>query len=244
MSGKSPMPPTDSHRDWFYGMWDESFSSEIQRIREACADELHEVSNARDLVAGTFVTLRHHMQSYMQKIVSTPGDKVGFVSDTSPLLPSQTKYMDRHKLGACVAGAFLYKTVLLRKQQDNGGLWSRRAFFANEILALKSAVHVVASFIRSGTEQHERAIDSRLLAKLQRDGFAFPQASEGGYDRHVYAALRQCYIQRRCLPDLPNGPRPPFDLFLFSTILFHIEMHNLVPVPPENLEQQGTSRAA
>ncbi|MBF0131415.1 MAG: hypothetical protein HQL75_02355 [Magnetococcales bacterium] len=172
----------------------------------------------------------------MQKIAAATGD--------DSLHP---KYLDRHKLGACVAGAFLHKGVFQRVQSITGDEWSKYAFFSNEILAFQCAINTLIAFLRVIVKKNPNSIDATRLEILENFGFSYPPSQEDGwgYEFHIFRALRQCHIQRHCLPSLPTGgPRPPFDLFLFSTILFDIERHNLAPLTANNVQSTSTNLAA
>lgn len=228
--------PTDP-KGWFTDHWNGSFSQEIQRILANCPGEIVEVGRAQEMVTSTFVHLRSHMQTQMQKI-----------ADASKGAPQNPKYLDRHKLGACVAGAFLHKGVFQRIRPNTETEWSTRAFFSNEILALRCAISTILAFLRINVKKNPHSIDKNSLKNIEEVGFSYPQSQDGlAYEFHLVRALRQCHIQHHCLPNLPTGgPSPPFDLFLFSTILFDIEHHSLKPFPTNTngVESIDTNLAA
>lgn len=129
--------------------------------------------------------------------------------------------IDRHKIGACIAGAILSAKPLEYTGSDVGR--KRISYLANETLALFSALAIVKSFIRSDKEsliQFPGAIKEDFLSY----GFKFPQPQ---YDEYLPWLL---YL-------LQESTEIGFNVLSFSNILYLLEVYTISQLELEQMKR-------
>ncbi|MBF0109697.1 MAG: hypothetical protein HQL76_11020 [Magnetococcales bacterium] len=216
-------------KDWFIKYWNLNFVHAVDSILHACGKALQLEDDKTVIgrkVAETFLSMHQHMKDRMQP---ANGDR---------------KRLDRHKIAAAVAGAFLHEGIMLRTssqglEHGGEGMFPRRVIYANEFLALDCALQVLHSFMFKLCGDDLQRPGFQWLGSLDEKGWVFPSekivspehgiqtGDDDRYVTHLHNAMRQSQINRHCQRFLPSGvPNPPFDLFFLSMILFDIELYN------------------
>lgn len=131
--------------------------------------------------------------------------------------------LDRHKVASCIAGAILSTRPMevcptADKSQYN------LLYFANESLALFSALGIVKSFIRSDSS-NVIELDSELKEAFLKDGFLFPNPVHSDYLPWLLFILQEC-------------SQIGFNVLSFSNILYLLETHTFSQLKIDRLENK------
>lgn len=131
--------------------------------------------------------------------------------------------LDRHKVASCIAGAILSTRPMeicptADKSQYN------LLYFANESLALFSALGVVKSFIRSDSK-NVMELDLALKDDFLQRGFLFPNPVHSDYLPWLLFILQEC-------------SQIGFNVLSFSNILYLLETHTFSQLMIDRLKRQ------
>lgn len=190
-------------------MTDEKFSdlwkhigNIAQDIEISCNGEVHFDEKKKSYIRYEYDKFRNHCKQHL-KGVHPPKREPVSSDEESPLL-------DRHKVASCIAGAILSTQpmeICLTTSESKYKL----SYFANESLALFSALGIVKSFIRSDN-QNVLELDLDLKNDFLKTGFLFPSPVRSDYLPWLLFILQEC-------------SQIGFNALSFSNILYLLETY-------------------
>lgn len=131
--------------------------------------------------------------------------------------------LDRHKVAACIAGAILSAKPLDAPPVPKKGRY-KMSYFANETLALFSALGIVKSFIESDKENKIK-LDGEQKSDFSKNGFIFPKSAHDDYIIWLIFLLHE-------------SSKIGFNVLSFSNILYLLETYTFSQIEIKLLKQK------
>lgn len=171
-------------------------------IETSCQGEIHFCEQKKSYIQYEYDKFRNHCKEHLKSIQKTTNAK-GQSDESTPLL-------DRHKVASCIAGAILSTQpmeICLTTSKNKFNL----TYFANESLALFSALGIVKSYIRSDNDNLMK-LNLDLKGDFLQNGFIFPQPAQSAYLPWLLFILQEC-------------SQIGFNALSFSNILYLLETY-------------------
>ncbi len=187
-----------------------------QDIVNSCQGKVQFDKEKKSYMQYEYDKLRNHCRFYLSENTSSSQESI---DDGNPLL-------DRHKVASCVAGAILSTRPMnadIDTQKSNFNL----LYFANESLALFSALGIVKAFIRADTNNIMK-LDLNLKSAFLESGFLFPEPVHSDYLPWLLFLLRE-------------SSKIGYNVLSFSNILFLLETYTFQELKIRELQKRGDS---
>lgn len=134
--------------------------------------------------------------------------------------------LDRHKVAACIAGAIL-STQPMEICLTNNKSQYNLLYFANESLALFSALGIIKSFVRADSA-NVMEFDLELKQDFLQRGFLFPNPVHSDYLPWLLFVLQEC-------------SQIGFNVLSFSNILYLLETHTFSQLMIDKLKNKSSN---
>jgi hypothetical protein len=183
--------------------WDEVLAVAIKPAGEDLLSQYSDLKWADDPSqswASKVRTIYDNIRAYMRSRMKLPAEG--------------ERILDRHKVAAALARAIVEAKPLVPKDKN---FLSEGAFYANEALALESALSIIVSFGLDDAHG-SKAYKGYDLSWIFSQPFVFPACNEKPYRQHLHTAMKHAVCRRK---------EDSFDEFLFANVLFLLEHHHV-----------------
>lgn len=198
----------------FENLWNQ-IGNIAQDITNSCDGKVQFDKEKKNYVQYEYNKLREHCRNYLSDNSQSQGNLNRKSDHNGPLL-------DRHKVASCIAGAILSTrpmNICSKDEESNSIL----LYFANESLALFSALGIVKAFIRADITNNIR-LDEKLKDDFLKSGFLFPEPVHSDYLPWLLFLLKES-------SDIG------FNVLSFSNILFLLETYTFQELRIKKLEK-------
>lgn len=173
-----------------------------QDIENSCQGGVHFDEEKKTYIQYEYDTFRDHCKQHLKD--------TQYQKDLKKQLNQEDPLLDRHKVASCIAGAILRAQPMKISPTADKNRYNL-LYFANESLALFSALGIVKSFIRSDSD-NVMNLNQELKNDFLEKGFLFPKPVHGDYLPWLLFILQEC-------------SQIGFNVLSFSNILYLLETH-------------------